>query len=156
MKFVPLSNGQQALVSDEDFMACLGKMPWSVGADGYAMRYIKGTGRKNRKFMYLHVFIAERIGLDCTNEVDHKDRNKLNNQRDNLRAATRSQNAVNREVQTNNTSGARGVRWSIGASKWCAEIKVDGKSIHLGLYNTIGAAEAAYLAARKEHFGEFG
>ena len=60
------------------------------------------------------------MGLDMTNLIDHKDMNRLNNQRLNLRPATHSQNKANRNAQVNSKSGIKGVSYSSKRNKWCA------------------------------------
>ena len=82
------------------------------------------------------------------NLVEHRDRNKLNNKIQNLRDGDKELNSWNRDLQANNTSGFRGVSWNKGANKWHAYIKVKGKRIHLGLFETAEEASTAYVKAR--------
>jgi hypothetical protein len=76
-------------------------------------------------------------------QVDHIDRNGLNNKRSNLRAATVSQNNMNRGKRSNTSSPYIGVSWSADRQKWQAGIKIDGKRIALGRFNS--AEEAALV-----------
>jgi hypothetical protein len=87
--------------------------------------------------------------------VDHINRDTLNNQLSNLRLATDSQQAQNRRLRSDNTSGYRGVGWNKGARKWRARITVDGKVIFIGDFADKEEAARAYDAAAIEHFGEF-
>lgn len=88
-------------------------------------------------------------------EWDHKDYNKHNNLRSNLRLATRSQNMANRPAPKQNSSGYKGVRWHNRRSKWQARITVNYKEIHLGYFDNIEEAAVAYNNAAMKFFGEF-
>ena len=88
-------------------------------------------------------------------EVDHKDRNPLNNHPENLRVATRSENASNKEIQSNNKSGQRGVTWCKRTSKWMAQIGKNNKTLFLGRFDLINDAAEARFTAEKELHGEF-
>lgn len=88
-------------------------------------------------------------------EIDHRDMNKANNKFDNLREATLSQNAINKCIQKNNTSGFKGIYWDKSRKKFAAQIKINGKHIHLGRFHTLESAYAAYCEAAKRYHGEF-
>lgn len=109
MKRIPLTQGKVALVSDEDYEYL---MQWKwyarrAGKTFYAGRHVRL--KLKQKVFHMHRVIAERLGI--LEAPDHKDRNGLNNQRSNLRAATISQNKANRGRNKNNTSGYKGVYW---------------------------------------------
>lgn len=90
-------------------------------------------------------------------KVDHKNHDTLDNRRHNLRICTNLQNCANkRGLACNNTSGNRGVSWNKISSNWRAQIRVNGKLISLGSFNKKSDAAAAYAAANRQHFGEFG
>lgn len=88
-------------------------------------------------------------------QIDHIDGNGLNNDIENLRAATRSQNLQNTGKKKNNTSGFKGVVWHKQAQKWQARTWHEGKSHYLGLFDTPEAAHEAYKAAATKLHGEF-
>lgn len=73
----------------------------------------------------------------------------------NLRMATTAENARNAGMKTSNTSGVTGVRWHKQAQKWTAEIMVNYKQIHLGLFVNFADACAARKAAEEKYFGDF-
>lgn len=77
------------------------------------------------------------------NLIDHKDRNRTNNKIGNLQRVTQQQNQFNRE--------AKGYTFRETTGKYQAEIKIDGKHINLGSYDTPEEAHEAYLDAKKEH-----
>lgn len=85
-------------------------------------------------------------------DLDHRDRNSLNNAISNLRCATRKQNMENTGVQSNNTSGFKGVTQSKTTLKWVAHIQHQGRQIHIGVFPTPEEASAAYEAMRNKLF----
>lgn len=86
---------------------------------------------------------------------DHKDGDGLNNQRENLRWATVSQQGQNRKLGSNNSSGFKGVSWSKRSKKWRVNIMHEGTPIHLGLFYSKIEAAKAYNEAAIKYFGEF-
>ena len=89
-----------------------------------------------------------------TNDIDHIDGDGLNNRLDNLRDVPRNVNMHNVVAPyQNNTSGYRGASFHRQSGKWRASIGVNGKRVHLGLFDTPEEAHAAYMAAKAEHNG---
>lgn len=87
--------------------------------------------------------------------VDHINHDTLNQQRSNLRICTTGQNGANRQIQVNNTSGYKGVDWHKRHGKWRTQVQVNGKSVHIGVYNSPVDAALAYDRAAIEYNGEF-
>ena len=84
-------------------------------------------------------------------EIDHIDKFKDNNRIENLRLDINRENEQNNsKPRIDNTSGFRGVHWCERDKKWVAQIKINGKKIHLGSYDKPEEAHAAYLSAKKE------
>lgn len=155
---IPLTKGYVTLVDDED--GDLAGFKWQVSRSkqtAYAIRTIwhqSGT----RETARLHRIIIARMlngSLTSKQQIDHINGDGLDNRRANLRLATPLQNARNRAIQCNNTSGVRGVSWSVPSQKWRARIMTCGVSIDLGLFDDIEGAAAARRTAEREHFGEF-
>lgn len=86
---------------------------------------------------------------------DHKNRNTLDNRRENLRPAIQKENVRNKSIQKNNTSGVTGVSYLQDSGKWRARITYNEKEIYLGSYIIKEDAIYARLKAEKEYFGEF-
>ena len=153
MKTIDLTQGKVALVSDVDFK-WLSQWKWhydrhSNGIGGYARRKLPGG-----KHLRMHVAIARHLGLG---QVDHRNRNKLDNCRHNLRPATFSQNATNRALRRNNQSGYRGVGWYERSQCWRAAITVRGKVKHLGYFpDTEAGKRAAARVYDREAIKAFG
>lgn len=87
--------------------------------------------------------------------VDHIDNNPLNNTTENLRISSKTQNQINHDIQSNNTSGFTGVTWDAERNMWQARIKYKDKNISAGRYiNKCDAVYARYLA-ENIIFGEY-
>ena len=98
------------------------------------------------------ITMAELLGCK---HWDHKNRNTLDNRRENLRPATPSNNAQNRTKQKNNTSGIIGISWNKRQQQWVARIGVNGTKKNLGSFANKTDAIRARLKAEKEYHGEF-
>lgn len=88
-------------------------------------------------------------------EIDHINLNKIDDRISNLREATRFQNASNKFLQSNNTSGFRGVWKRKNLNSWCAEICKEGKRIKLGSFSSPEKAYEVYKKAAAKLHGEF-
>jgi hypothetical protein len=88
-------------------------------------------------------------------EVDHIDRNALNNQATNLRYVTSSQNKMNTRKRENTTSKFKGVYFYKSRNKWRAKININGKGFHLGYFDNERDAALAYNNKAIELFDEY-
>lgn len=157
VKRISLTQGKEAVVSDRDY-TYLSQWKWHYvkckdnnGRGGYAVR----TGPPPTKAgVYMHKEVARRMRLP-NGQVDHRDRNKLNNQRCNLRPATNSLNQANCNVSSLNTSGFKGVHWYKRYQCWQASIRIAGQSRHLGYRRSKKAAAQLYNKAALHFFGKY-
>lgn len=152
MKEIPLTKGKVAIVDDDDYDV-ISKYNWYFHKNGYALRNrIKedGTGGK---VIRMHRVIS---GAEEGSDVDHINGDKLDNRKVNLRVVSRSQNNYNRRIQSNNTSGYKGVSWSKQKGKWHARIFLNNRKLkHLGFFDDVVDAAKAYnigaLMYHREH-----
>lgn len=125
MKEIKLTQGMVAKVDDEDY-GWLSEFNWFF--DRYAYRTVQKNNKK--RSVRMHRLIADKmfkeipVGLD----VDHINRDKLDNRRENLRLLTRSENILNSEKSINST----GVYWDKARKRWKSHVR--GKD--LGRFDT--------------------
>ena len=153
MKKIPLTKGRFTLVDDGDFES-LSHYKWTLTENGknlYAAMNIGPRG-KNRKY-YMH-----RIILGLTNSkilCDHKDRDSLNNQRDNLRICTKQQNNQNVSVKSHSSKYKGVCRCSRNNNLWRGVIKPNnGKQISVR-FDSEKEAALWYNKQAIIHYGEF-
>ena len=129
----------------------VGQRAGTIDAHGYENIKVDGRIYKSAHLAWLYAYGR----WPATGELDHVEAGSTKNALTNLRDATRSQNNMNRRVQSNNTSGFKGVSFHTQRQRWAAYIKVNGKRKHLGLFDTPELASAAYEAAARVLHHEF-
>lgn len=145
MKLIPLTNGGHAIVDDEDYER-IAAVTW-YRFRKYALHSYR-VGKKVQHYRMHHVVFGRRC------QLDHANGNGLDNRKENLRPATRVENARNKWKLTNK-SGYKGVTRNPNTGRWQAQIKADGRRINLGTYISPQLAALAYDAAARQYFGEF-
>jgi hypothetical protein len=86
-------------------------------------------------------------------QVDHINHNRIDNQRENLRLATRSQNQAYKKLQVNNSTGYKGVIFHNG--KWEVRIRYQGRKLYLGCYDDPIQAASVYDGAARLLYQDF-
>lgn len=128
---------------DPEFQWIVDKFPWRVGDHGYAIYCTGSHAKKNFKTHYLHRLVfSEAKGL-LPKIVDHINQNKLDCRLENLRAATKSLNNMNR-------TGATGVSFRTGRARgWKAQVSRHNRTVYLGNFFTQEEAMAKAKEARE-------
>lgn len=85
--------------------------------------------------------------------IDHIDGNPLNNNVENLRECTKSQNNYNSKIPSTNTSGMKGLKKK--GRRWAVEFWIDGKPKWFGSYKEKELAELVCIEARNLYHKEF-
>jgi hypothetical protein len=151
--FVFTENGKGRLtgcfVVDADDLDLISKYKWHTKNDKYISTNVK-CPTKTWVTLKIHRLI---LGAPKSNLVDHRNRDRSDNRRSNLRVATRAQNARNRGFASNNKLKIKGVIKKRG--RYYASISCDDIKYNLGDYEDIELAATAYNAAAKVLFGEF-
>lgn len=86
---------------------------------------------------------------------DHKNRNALDNRKENLRQCSHDENCRNRSKRSDNTSGVIGVSWYKRNQTWKAYISLNKKLVHIGYFTNKEDAIKARLKAEAKYYGEF-
>lgn len=132
-----------AMVDKKDYSR-VKKYKWAVQNDDMVI---------NNTIGLLSRFITNTTNPDI--QVDHKNHNRLDNRRQNLRPCTPAQNSSNTCKPSTNTSGFKGVSWDKSRKKWAAYITFQLKRINLGRFDVLEEAVCAYNEAAIQYHGEF-
>lgn len=139
------NTGKKFIFDKEDFNLLKGHS-WFENDQGYIMTSLRGRS------MRMH-----RMLVNCKDGdiIDHRNRNRVDNRRCNLRIATRQLNGMNRGANKNSRTGVKGVGFDMKSKRYIARMVVDGMSIHLGTFRTQEEAQMARQKAEERYFGEF-
>ena len=120
---------------------------WNTNQDGYIASY------SNKKCTLLHRLI---MGInDPSIPIDHIKHNIKDNRKSELRIVSNSQNNINREIRSDNTSGVTGVCWYKKRGMWMSYIAKDGKRKTIGYFTDFNDAVKARKEAEEKYFGEY-
>ena len=146
MKIIYTKKREEILVDDEDY-EFLNGLKWFI-AGGYAKTSIK------RKRSSMHIML---MGSNIKDgyEIDHEDRNKLNNQKSNLRICTRAQNQHNTKKKSNTKNNYKGVNYVKRLNLYQSRCRMFGQDHFLGYFKSEIAAAYAYNKKSYELSPEF-
>lgn len=150
MREVKCSAGRIALVDDADY-DLVSQYTWTSG--NYPTTYPIINGKVTA--IGMHQLILGIVGMWPQVVCDHRNRNKYDNQRQNLRLTSQSRNLANMRKHRNATSKYKGVSWHSKARKWVVQIQCDERHEYLGLFSDEEEAARVYDSAARERFGEF-
>lgn len=155
-------HGEFKVIAPERFRAEIEDYTWHVLFDkkrSEGRQFVLGTNissenRTSQTTLLLHVLIWKLIGNPKVKQIDHVDGNPLNNAENNLKDGSVQNQHNQRSLRRDNKSGVKGVNFHKASNKWLAEIRINNKNIHLGVFNNIlEAKEARDNAAIKYHRG---
>jgi len=123
-----------------------GKPAFSQVSGGYLIGRLNGVNLKAHRVAW-----AIHYGEWPPNQIDHINGIRSDNRLVNLRSVVNSENGKNQKTRSTNKSGEPCISWFGRDAKWWVKITVDGKTKHIGYFDTIDAAIAARDSAWKEN-----
>lgn len=153
MKKIELTKGYFALVDNKDF-EYLNKWSWHAKVAKRTV-YARRDFKKNKKKLniWMHREILKLTDRD--QNVDHIDSNGLNNQKNNLRVCTNSQNSQNMRKHSDNLSGYKGVHFMKSHKLWVAQLTFNYKRVLFSYHKTKEEAALAYNQAALKYHGPY-
>ncbi len=115
---------------------------------GYRVVTVDGRTYKEHRLAWFYV-----NGFWPEEDIDHSNNVHGDNRITNLRLASDSQNIANSKVKRDSRTGVKGT-YPTGA-RFGARIRYEGKTLNLGIYETLEEAHEAYLRAARDRYGEF-
>jgi hypothetical protein len=148
------SRGLSVKISLED-CEMASQYQWHISDEGYATtRYYDERGKYAN--IRLHNLIMGKTPEGLM--VDHINRNRRDNRRENLRFVDRQGNALNRDKLKSNTSGVNGVQKRIrkdGVVVYRPTININTKPKRLGTYKTMEEAIKVRKEAELKYYGHY-
>lgn len=141
------TNTNREFYFDADDYDVVKEHSWFENDSGYIL-----TRLKNGKCIRLHRFI---MNLDDSSEpiLDHRNRLKYDNRKENLRFSNKQLNSINRGCNKNNKLGCKGI-CRLKNGKYYARIMKDGKDVYLGTFTSLQDAKQARIKKEVELFDE--
>ena len=122
------------------------------GFDTYGYRQISINNKKYKAHRLAFLWMEGSFPDDMVDHINHK---PSDNRWINLRPATRAENQHNRQTNSKNTSGYKGIYFHKATGKYVAQVTVDRKTKYLGCFTDPEEAHKAYCQAANKFHGEF-
>ena len=127
----------------------IGKKAGSKRTSGYIAIVI------NKKPYYAHRLVFMMFHGYLPKFIDHINEEKSDNRIENLREATKQNNAWNVKKPCSNTSGIKGVSWSKKDKRWVVRLVVENRNRYFGGYFDINVAKFVAETMRHKYHGQF-
>ncbi len=145
-----------------DYNPATGMFIWKITPNN---RVIKGSVAgcicDSDRYLRIRVnhtlYSAARLAWLCVygewpkNQIDHINHIRRDNRIINLRVCSNIENQRNQRLPKNNASGYMGVSWDNSRAKWLSQIRVRGKTVHLGRFNNINDAITSRALANSKY-----
>lgn len=156
MKIIKAKCESNIFVDDEDYDYLM-LYDFEINEHGYPIGKPKPKYKKMGLFSgkAIHSILIDKGVKGRSVVIDHKDGNKLNNQKDNLRICSHADNMRNRKHNSNSKEKYKGLTWLQRIKKWQVQIQVGENHIHIGTFSNEIAGANAYNYWAKHYFGEF-
>ncbi len=158
-QLIYLTQGKVSIINDERFHHIIALGPWHAQKEKKGKTYYACKGiwiNNKRAVLFIHQAVWAHMGkiVPLGYELDHIDRDGLNNQDDNLRILTHRENIINRGLCKNNTSGVCGVDYYIKNNKYRLRYQENGQQ-RSRYFDTFEEAVAARLDWEKRNLPSY-
>lgn len=140
---VGIFDNKREVKFDYDDLYEISKHRWYIDAEGYPSTDLDGVPVR------MHKLILPSVQSGMV--IDHKNRNKLDNRKLNLKICTQAENTHNSSLRSTNTSDANGVFFDKRSRKWRAQITREKKTKHIGVYDDYEDAVKARKQAEEDY-----
>lgn len=145
--YILKTNKNEEILLDEDIYNQF-KNKYVYTHQGYPCFEVKGKEQRLSRYI---------MNAPKELQIDHINRNRLDNRRCNLRLVNKFQNSWNKEKYKTKIPPRSRYKGVVKCgNNWRSRISVNGKRIYLGSFKTEKEAALAYNEACKIHHGEYG
>jgi hypothetical protein len=128
----------------------VGSVAGTISVHGYRIITFQGVKYRSGRLAWLYM-----TGEWPVEEIDHDNRDKTDDRWCNLLDKSRSNNALNRDLQVNNFSGTRGIHFDTARGLWQVQVKKDNVSHFGGRYDDYNEAVIARDELASKLHGSF-